>query len=138
MASAAQRLQEAAGYKQCGRFDEAIALLRGVLAEEPDQAQVHHELGLVYGFTMRLEESLEELERAVFLQPSSPTFRRDLGLTYGMVGEYEKAMEYLGPDDGPAGFSPRAGTPAPLLPVPPLRVPGNARHLPPKDETGAG
>ena len=115
---------------QSGWFEGAVALLQDVLAEEPDQAQAHHELGLVYGFTTRLEESLEELERAAALQPSSRAFRHDLGLTYAMVGEFDKAMTCLDDGDGSGGPSPGAGAPSPLLPITPLHAIGNARPLP--------
>lgn len=92
MADIAARLEQAIQHKIEGQYDEAVALLQDVLAEEPDLPEAHHQLGLVYVFTGLFDESTVELERAVALSPESIKFLIDLGKTHTMLGDYEKAV----------------------------------------------
>ena len=47
--------------------------LQAVLAEEPNCAEAHHQLGLVYGFIGEFERSLEELQKISGISRQSPT-----------------------------------------------------------------
>jgi tetratricopeptide (TPR) repeat protein len=93
-----QHLEHAIALKVAGNYDAAVAALKEILAEDPDQSEAHHQLGLVYGFTGEFDESVEELERAIALDGSNLSTRIDLAKTYAMLGMYEEArlgFEYV-------------------------------------------
>jgi len=73
-----------------GRYDQAEALFKSVLADEPDNADAHHELGLVYSFVVH-DDCVPELEHAVRLRPDSVTFLISLAKTHTMFGDFDKA-----------------------------------------------
>ena len=86
-----ERLEKGVAYKIEGQYEEAVRELRGLLAETPDHARAHHELGLVLGFTGDFDGSLAALARAVELDADGIKARTDLALTYCMLGRYEEA-----------------------------------------------
>ncbi len=87
-----ERMERAVQHKIQGEYDDAVALLKGVLDESPDHPEAHHQLGLVYGFTGLFDESTEEMETAARLAPADIPILIDLGKTHTMLGEYEKAI----------------------------------------------
>jgi Cytochrome c biogenesis factor len=88
---AAQRFQRAIEHRLSGEYDPAIALLQSILAEQPNNAEVYHELGLIHSFRAYMDESLQALEQAVRLDSSNTNYILSLGKTYAMFGEDEKA-----------------------------------------------
>lgn len=86
----ARRFTQAVDLRINGQYDEAEALFKSVIEDEPDNADAHHELGLVYGFKV-MDESIPELETAVRLQPESVTFLNSLAKTHTMFGDFDKA-----------------------------------------------
>lgn len=86
------RFQQAVQHRLAGEYDEAIVLLQGVLVEEPNNADAHHELGLIYSFRVLIDESIFELERAISLSPNTIKYLLDLGKTHTMYGDYDKAI----------------------------------------------
>ncbi|MDR3710811.1 MAG: tetratricopeptide repeat protein [Capsulimonadaceae bacterium] len=89
----AERLQRALVHKVDGRYSEAVAELRAFLQVYPDDAEAHHQLGLVLGFTGDFDPSLSELHKAVELAPDNTLIRNDLALTYTMLGMYDEAKD---------------------------------------------
>jgi tetratricopeptide (TPR) repeat protein len=89
--SAAERFAKALQHKMNGEYDEAEALLKSVLVEQPTNADAYHELGLTYSYRVFIDESIEALERAVQLVPNSTKYLLDLGKTHSMYGDYDKA-----------------------------------------------
>jgi tetratricopeptide (TPR) repeat protein len=87
----AARFERALQHKINGEYDEAEALFKAVLQEQPDNADAHHELGLTYSFRVYIDESIEELEAAVRLSPNSIPYLMSLGKTHTMYGDYDKA-----------------------------------------------
>ena len=93
-----QHLDRAVALKIDGDYDGALAVLKEILADDPDLSEAHHQLGLVYGFTGEFDASLEELERAVSLDGTNLGTRLDLAKTYAMLGMYDEAkagFEYV-------------------------------------------
>ncbi|HVK02846.1 MAG TPA: tetratricopeptide repeat protein [Armatimonadaceae bacterium] len=88
---AAQRFQKAIEHKLVGEYDQAIGLLESILAEQPTNAEVFHELGLIHSFRAYMDESFAALEQAVRLSPTSVPYILSLGKTYAMFGEDDKA-----------------------------------------------
>lgn len=88
--SAAERFAKAVQHKLNGEYDEAEALFKSVIAEQPTNADALHELGLVYGFRVH-DDTIPTLERAVRLAPTTTKYMISLGKTYAMYGEDDKA-----------------------------------------------
>lgn len=91
VADSERRLQEAVNHKVVGEYEEAIAILKDILADDPDNAEAHRELGLIYGFQGLFDESVEELTIAVGLDGSRPDFLCDLAMTHAMLGMFDEA-----------------------------------------------
>jgi tetratricopeptide (TPR) repeat protein len=88
---ASTRFVKALEHKINGEYDDAEALFKSVLAEQPNNADAYHELGLTYGFRAYMDESISALERAVALNSSNARYLISLGKTYAMWGEDDKA-----------------------------------------------
>ena len=90
-----QLIEQAFALKNEGRYDEAERLLKLVLQRNPNSAEAHHLLGLVYCFTGLFDESIQELETSVRLDPDAIQPRLDLALTYSMLGYEPEAKREL-------------------------------------------
>ncbi len=88
-----ERWQQAIGLKIDGRYEDALVELSEILRESPEDPEVHHQIGLILGFTGSFDRSLSELRHAVTLAPDNTLIRNDLALTYTMLGEYDQARE---------------------------------------------
>jgi len=75
--------------------DRAIAASDSALVLDPNQAQVHISLGIIYHGTGKIDRAIEEFERAVELQPMSDAAHRWLGRCYTQEGEMERPIEYF-------------------------------------------
>ena len=73
-----------------GAYEEAITLMKQCIAEEPNFAEAHMELGLDYCFSGLFEESIQELELATGLDAQNPEIRLNLGKMYTMLCMYEE------------------------------------------------
>lgn len=96
--SVEERLEQAVQFKLGGDYDNAEPLLKSIIAEQPNHADAHHELGLIYSFRAMMDESDRHLLRAVQLSPSSTVFLNDYGKNLAMFGEVDKAkiaFEYV-------------------------------------------
>jgi Flp pilus assembly protein TadD len=89
--SRTERWQQAIWYKTDGRYDEALVELKQLLIDHPDDAEIHHQVGLILGFAGDFEQSLDELLKAVELSSDNTVIRNDLALTYTMLGMYDEA-----------------------------------------------
>lgn len=89
--SAAERFARAMQHKMNGEYDEAEALFKSVIEEQPSNADAFHELGLTFSYRVFIDESILALERAVQLVPNSTKYLIDLGKTHAMYGDYDKA-----------------------------------------------
>lgn len=86
-----QQCDQAMELKNQGRYDEALAQFRALIACSPDHARAHLGLGLVYCFIGMFDESLEELKRAVECAPEWVDAHLNLAKTYAMLGMYDEA-----------------------------------------------
>lgn len=93
MTTTAERLEQAISLKVEGSYDEAVEILTALLQEDSGNAEVHHQLGLIYGFQGLFDESLQELETASGLQPERVEILIDLAMTYAMLGMYDEAKQ---------------------------------------------
>ncbi len=89
--SRSERWQQAVWFKTDGRYEEALLELKALLVDYPNDAEIHHQVGLILGFTGAFEQSLTELLKAVELSGENTVIRNDLALTYTMLGMYDEA-----------------------------------------------
>lgn len=90
-ADAANRFERAIALKSEGLYSDALQCLRALAQETPGDAELHHQIGLILGFSGEFEGSLAELRHSVELSPSNTLVRNDLALTYTMLGMYDEA-----------------------------------------------
>jgi len=87
-----QRAQRLMGGKH---DEEAEKLLRELIAEEPEQASVHHALAVLLQFRKRPADATEEFLLAAKLAPDDAVVQRDAGLHLFATGRAAEAEPYL-------------------------------------------
>jgi len=83
-----------------GRVEQAVPLLKAALENNPNNPEVHWELGYAYRFAGMLQESVTECERA---RQNNPEVKRNSSAmnSYLYLGEYDKFMQSLPSNDAP-------------------------------------
>ena len=81
-----------------GHVEEAVPLMRTLLAENPGNAEAHWELGYSYRFGGMLQESVAEAERARQNNPSVKLNSAAMN-AYLYVGQYDKFLQSLPASD---------------------------------------
>jgi len=81
-----------------GQVEQAVPLLREALKANPNQAEVHWELGYAYRFAGMLEQSVAECERARALDPGVKLNTSALN-AYLYLAQYDKFIGSLPGDD---------------------------------------
>lgn len=79
-----------------GNLDEAIVTLKGALKENPQNAEAHFALGILYNKKDILDDALSELETALAIKPDLINIYQEMYLVYrkkGMEGEARAAMD---------------------------------------------
>lgn len=79
-----------------GSLEEAISLLRGVLEQNPKNAEAHVLLGSALALVPRRSEAIMELRRAIELRPESAPVYNTLGMAlarFAELGTARKAFE---------------------------------------------
>jgi eukaryotic-like serine/threonine-protein kinase len=77
-----------------GQVEQAVPLMRSLLAENPGYAEAHWELGYAYRFGGMLQEAATESERARQNDPSVKRYSSAMN-AYLYLGEYEKFLQSL-------------------------------------------
>ena len=78
-----------------GADEEAEKIFRALLAERPEQAVVHHALGLLLQFRRKPEEAATELTAAAKLAPDEAVIQRDTGQHLVTLGRAKEALVHL-------------------------------------------
>jgi protein O-GlcNAc transferase len=86
-------LQQAFQLHQSGRFAEAEPIYRAVLAQNPNQADALHLLGVLLSQTGRAPEAAAMLREASACQPTSPDILSNLGIALAQLGDEAAAAE---------------------------------------------
>jgi serine/threonine protein kinase/Tfp pilus assembly protein PilF len=86
-------------YTDVGRNEKAMDLARQALKINPNNAWTHFILSYIYRYAGMLNESEQEVEKALTFHPNNPRFR-SVGLTYLYLGKYKKALEAFDLDKG--------------------------------------
>ena len=83
----------AALHFEAGRYQEADALYRELIARDPGDASLHTSLAGVLGAQERYAEAEAELERALQIEPLNPEAFHNLAVIAQRRGERERAVE---------------------------------------------
>lgn len=81
-------------YTETARIEKAVEITRQMLEINPNNANAHYSLGYIYRYAGMMDESIQEMEKAVAIDPKNQEFRSII-LTYSRAGEYEKALGAL-------------------------------------------
>jgi len=82
-------------YRQMGRDEEGEALLRDATARSPQDAGLHHALGLLLFRLDRVDEGLAGLAEARELDPGEPRFAYVYAIALNSVGDSDRAVLVL-------------------------------------------
>ena len=82
-------------YTQQGKNDEAEKLLREVLVENPEIADINYSLALLLAETGRYDESRKFFLKAAAMMPQRPRILYNLGLLENSLGNIAAAEENL-------------------------------------------
>src|SRR5262249_5172124 len=82
-------------YRQLGRDGDGATVLRATIAASPQDAGLHHALGLALTRLKRREEALEELRRAAELDPDRARYAYVYAVGLHSAGQVDDAMAVL-------------------------------------------
>jgi len=82
-------------YRQQGREDHAAQTLREALHVDPENAAVHHALGLSLVRQQRFGEALPELAKAAALRHDVPRYAYVYGVALHETGQVQQALQVL-------------------------------------------
>jgi len=86
-----QTLQLALQHHQAGRFPQAEALYRQILAQQPDHPEALHLLGVLAGQVDHMEDAIGLIRRAIALNPTSPVYHTNLAAFLLRQGKLEES-----------------------------------------------
>ena len=86
------RFQKAVQHRINGEYDAAVPLFKSVIAEQPNNADAYHELGLVFSFQVT-DDCLPTLEYACKLAPHNTLYIISYGKALAMFGEFDRAKQ---------------------------------------------
>lgn len=98
-------LSEAADDRSNGQFPDAIHALRRAIQLDPDNAGLHHELGMTFLMIRDWENAEVELREAIRRDPSRAGAHNGLGYALEKLGDLQGALDqfriatHLDPDD---------------------------------------
>jgi predicted O-linked N-acetylglucosamine transferase (SPINDLY family) len=87
-----QLLQQGLRHHQAGRFPDAEATYRQILARDPNDAEALHLLGMLAKQAGQFETAIQLLRQAIRLKPSHAAAHNNLGNTLKAFRQYEEAI----------------------------------------------
>ncbi len=88
-----QLMDRAEAHLKTGHFQQALSELSQVLAQDPNNIQVHMDLGWVYLYTDRLDKATAEVQLIQKLDPKNQKVYYLKGAIYEKLGQYVDALE---------------------------------------------
>lgn len=92
--AAAEYLRRAFQAQMSGDFDTAIDLYQRSIAASPT-AEAHTFLGWTYSFQGRLEDAIEECQKAIAVDPTFGNPYNDIGAYLIEMGRFDEAIPWL-------------------------------------------
>ena len=93
--AAAARLNLADALRAIGEEARAETMMREGLVLDPDNAALHHSLGLSLVRRALPDEALDELRLAANLAPGNPRFAYVLGIALNSLGQQQEALQVM-------------------------------------------
>ncbi|HOL69834.1 MAG TPA: tetratricopeptide repeat protein [Bryobacteraceae bacterium] len=87
-----EALTGALEHHQAGRFEEAEAIYRRILASDPTNVDALHLLGMALAQTGRRDPAIDLIGRAIAANPAIPAFHNNLGTVLQAEGRIEEAV----------------------------------------------
>jgi len=79
-----------------GKFDKALALYKTALDLNPENTEVHYNIGLIYHKQGKLKEALAEYRKACAQKFNEPDVHFNMGTLYGQMGRIDESIqEYI-------------------------------------------
>nr|AKL79694.1 MamA [Candidatus Magnetococcus massalia]CRH04726.1 Magnetosome protein MamA, magnetosome associated protein, Tetratricopeptide TPR_2 repeat protein [Candidatus Magnetococcus massalia] len=78
---------------QSEQYEEAVAVLKSAIADNPDNFNIHYRLGLALDHLERYEEALEAFQGAMKLRPDEPRVYRSIGFAMEQLGMRDQAVQ---------------------------------------------
>jgi len=82
-------------HHNAGRFQEAEAIYRRLIQENPENADAWHLLGVIASQRGDKDTAIELISRATAINPSNPLFYNNLGLVLQKVGRLDEGFEHF-------------------------------------------
>ena len=95
MSDLTQKYNEAEKLKDEGKYDEAVALLNEVLAEDADHVLTHLTLGRIFTLTAKFDLAIEHGQKACELEPSEPFNFTALSVTFQRAWAGTQEQKYI-------------------------------------------
>lgn len=76
-----------------GRVHEAIEEYRAALDKDPENAEVHYNLGLIYRKTMQLDDAIREYREAIRVDPGNMKYHNNLAAALVVKGQKAEAVK---------------------------------------------
>ena len=89
-----ETLQTALTHHQAGRLQEAEALYRQILQDQPDHADALHLLGVIAHQVGRHEAAVDCILKAIKFNPTVAEYHNNLGEAYRAIGKLEEAAAH--------------------------------------------
>ena len=89
--TSAKLLNLAIAHQQAGRLDDAEAVYRKLLADDPADADAWHLLGTVAAARRHWDDAVAHIERALALSPANPIYSANLAETLRLAGKFAAA-----------------------------------------------
>jgi predicted TPR repeat methyltransferase len=85
-------LNQAQEFQRHGDWSSALAIYEQLLAEDPDNADLIHQIGIVYAQKRDFTHALEYFNQALLHQPRSAAFHNSKGNLFSLQGDQEAAL----------------------------------------------
>lgn len=95
MSTITERYNAAEKLKDEGKNDEAVEILTGIIAEDPNHVLTHLTLGRIYTVTGKYELAVEHGRKACELEPNEPFNFTALSVTYQRVYAGTQDTQYI-------------------------------------------
>ena len=92
---AGEQLGRATDLVRDGRIEDAIALYREILVQNPANLKARNNLGVLYDELGSLDLALEQFEAAELIEPENVELLNNYGSVVGAMGRYDDAEELL-------------------------------------------
>ncbi len=83
-------------YQRSGEFDRGLAIIEGMLSEDPNDEEILYQLGVLYGMSNRIDKAVEVMLQVLELNPDNAHALNYVGYTWAERGEkLDLAEEFI-------------------------------------------